>query len=110
MDHRLGHWFIVTNEGGADNFKVVTAPVATGGGHAHWLPLDCTAAPAGTASLEAAAAAALPFSDGTDASPGALMVEGVACFRTFVAVTGRMGGFTKVRKRARASSKYGVVL
>ena len=35
------------------------------------------------------------FADGSDTTPGAVMVDGVTCFKDFVAVEGRANGFTK---------------
>ena len=92
VDHRLGHWFIVTNENGAGNFKLMTSPVHAGGSHEHWVPL----VQPGPTSSSVGESDALPFSNGQDVSPGALMIEEIECFKDFVAISGRMGGYTKV--------------
>jgi len=93
VDHRLGHWFIVTNEHGAGNFKLMTSPVHKGGSPEHWVPL-VQAEPKTIA--DDGESDALPFSNGQDVTPGALMIEEIECFKDFVAISGRMGGYTKV--------------
>ena len=78
VDHRDGYFFITTNAGGNTNFRVVTAPVGSPGADS-WAPLNDGI-----------------FADGSDTSPGAVMINGVTCFKDFVAVEGRANGFTKV--------------
>lgn len=78
VDHREGFFFVTTNEGKNKNFRLAVAPTDSPGAES-WQALDEGI-----------------FADGSDTSPGAVMLDSVTCFKDFVAVEGRSDGFTKV--------------
>ena len=88
MDHRLGYWYLTTNDQSNKNFAMRVARVEPSGAAPieTWasLPMAVEGAPA-------------VFGDGTDTSPGATMVTGLQCFKDFLVVEGREGGYTKVK-------------
>ena len=82
VDHRRGTFYIVTNEGGHKNFRLLTAP-ADAPQPENWTPM-----------LDAGGAGVLD--DGSDMSPGARTLSSVACFDGFLAASGRAGGYSRV--------------
>ena len=87
-DHRLGYWYMTTNDQNNKNFALKVARVEPSGAapFESWAPLPMA--------VEGAPAV---FGDATDTSPGATMVTGLQCFKDFLVVEGREDGYTKVK-------------